>query len=57
MTAHEVLERLTPEQRYDIAAICVETMDVEAVWNLVRCGLAEDELLELGLRIKQGVSA
>jgi hypothetical protein len=57
MTANEVLERLTPEQRYDIAAICVETMDVEAVWNLVRCGLAEDELLELGLRIKQGVSA
>lgn len=53
MTAREVLSRLTPEQRAEIAVICLETMDAAAVYPILQEALIEDDLLELGLRIKR----
>jgi hypothetical protein len=52
MTPREVLERLTSEQRTEIALICVETMDVDTIYPMLQEALTEDELLEIGLRIK-----
>ena len=57
MTAREVLSRLTPEQRAEIALICIETMDVDTLYPILQEALVEDELLELGLRIKHAAVA
>lgn len=54
MTPRDVLERLILDQRSEIASICLESLDVDTVFNLLLVNLTEDELLELGLRIKQG---
>lgn len=54
MTPRDVLERLTLDERSEIASICMESLDMDTVYNLLLLNLTEDELLELGLRIKQG---
>jgi len=56
MTAREVLERLTPEQRFDIAIICTEMMPLDDIWEMLRVVLTEDEKMEMGLRIKNSVA-
>ena len=53
MTAREVLERLTPVQRAEIAAICIESMDADVLHDVLRASCTDEELLELGLRIKK----
>ena len=57
MTPREVLSRLTPDQRAEIALICIETMDVDTIYPILQEALVEDELLELGLRIKHATRA
>jgi hypothetical protein len=57
MTAREVLCLLTPDQRAEIALICIETMDVDTLYPVLQEALVEDELLELGLRIKHAAVA
>jgi len=56
MTPRDVLDRLTPEQRFEIASICLETMDLDAVWGLIRTHMTELDLYKIGLRIKLKVT-
>lgn len=53
MTAREVIERLTLVQRAEIAAICLESLDADVLYDVLRASCTDDELLELGLRIRK----
>ena len=57
MTPRDVLERLTLDQRTEIAGICLESLPADTIYSLLLANLTEDDLLELGLRIKQGAGA
>lgn len=57
MTPRDVIERLTLDQRAEIAAICMESLDVDAVWDILHFVSTEDELLDIGLRIRTRIAA
>lgn len=57
MTPRDVIERLTLDQRSEIASICMESLEVGNIWDILQLNLTQDELLEIGLRIRQEVAA
>ncbi len=57
MTPRDVIDRLTLEQRAEIAMICMERLDVNVIFDLLSATLGENEMLEIGLRIRHGLPA
>lgn len=55
MTPRDVINRLTPTECGEIAAICLERIPPEAVVDCLLSALTEDELLEVGLRLKRAI--
>lgn len=55
MTPRDVLDRLTPDQRTELASICIEYLDPATLHSILLEKFTEDDRLELGLRIKQSV--
>lgn len=56
MTPRDVLDRLTVEQRYEIAVICLEALTPDLIAGVLQRATTEDELAEVGIEIRRLVT-